>query len=187
MCRFRRGLDARTLPPIRMTGEQSRDRNLIIATLAQALAQQDPEHKIAAMFIDSAFGSPVVERLHVLGYRHVHEVNFGSVHGPDPHDANMRAYMWRQMKEWLLRGALPAKDQRLADDLEGPGYHLNTRDQLVLESKESMQKRGVASPDDGDALALTWAQAVRPDGLQRPMARMADYGGSSLAGGWMGT
>jgi hypothetical protein len=29
----------------------------------------------------------------------------------------------------------------------------------VLESKADMQKRGQASPDDGDALALTFAQA----------------------------
>jgi hypothetical protein len=30
----------------------------------------------------------------------------------------------------------------------------------VLESKVDMQKRGQASPDDGDALALTFAQPV---------------------------
>jgi hypothetical protein len=32
----------------------------------------------------------------------------------------------------------------------------------VLESKTDMQKRGQASPDDGDALALTFAQPVEP-------------------------
>jgi hypothetical protein len=32
----------------------------------------------------------------------------------------------------------------------------------VRESKADMQKRGQASPDDGDALALTFAQAVKP-------------------------
>jgi hypothetical protein len=32
----------------------------------------------------------------------------------------------------------------------------------VLESKADMQKRGQASPDDGDALALTFAQPVAP-------------------------
>jgi hypothetical protein len=31
---------------------------------------------------------------------------------------------------------------------------------LVLASKADMQKRGQASPDDGDALALTFAQPV---------------------------
>jgi hypothetical protein len=33
---------------------------------------------------------------------------------------------------------------------------------LVLESKADMQKRGQASPDNGDALALTFAKAVAP-------------------------
>jgi hypothetical protein len=33
---------------------------------------------------------------------------------------------------------------------------------LILESKADMQKRGQASPDDGDALALTFAQPVEP-------------------------
>jgi hypothetical protein len=32
----------------------------------------------------------------------------------------------------------------------------------VLESKADMQKRGQASPDDGDALALTFAQPAAP-------------------------
>lgn len=47
-------------------------------------------------------------------------------------------------------------------DLTGPGFRHNNRDQLVLESKEDMAKRGIASPDDDDALALTFARAVAP-------------------------
>ena len=52
--------------------------------------------------------------------------------------------------------------RRLATDLAGPGYHINRSNLLVLESKADMQKRGQASPDDGDALALTFAQTVAP-------------------------
>lgn len=155
VCRFRRGLDARAIPPIRITGEQTRDRNLVIAKLAETLKQ----HTIAAMFIDSAFGSPIVERLQVLGFSQVHEVNFGG-ESPDAHQANQRAYQWNKLKDWLLRGAIDPKDARLEADLTGPGFHLNKKDQLVLEAKESMLKRGVASPDDGDALSLTFAQPV---------------------------
>jgi hypothetical protein len=33
---------------------------------------------------------------------------------------------------------------------------------MVVVSKAQMQKRGQASPDDGDALALTFAQPVAP-------------------------
>lgn len=155
VCRFRRGLDGCSIPPIRLTGEQTRDRNRVIAVLAEQLATK----KIAAMFVDSAFGSPIVERLHVLGYTQVHEVNFGGESG-DVHQGNKRAEMWNKMKDWLLRGAIDKQDGRLEADLCGPGFHLDRRDRLILESKESMLKRGVASPDDGDALALTWAFPV---------------------------
>ena len=53
-------------------------------------------------------------------------------------------------------------DEKMAADLAGPGYHINRSNLLVLDSKADMQKRGQASPDDGDALALTFAQSVEP-------------------------
>ena len=163
VCRFRRGNDARSFPPIRLTGEQSRDRGLIVSKLAEALTMTHQGGvNVAAMFVDSAFGAAVVERLHMLGYKHVHEINFGAQSPDQKHDANYRAFMWRRSKEWLLSGAIPARDVRLETDATGPGYHVNQRNQLVLESKADMQARGVASPDDWDALALTFAQKVAP-------------------------
>ena len=69
--------------------------------------------------------------------------------------------MWAKLKDWLIQGAIP-DDQRLETDLAGVGFRHNNRDQLVLESKEDMAKRGLASPDDADALALTFARSVAP-------------------------
>jgi hypothetical protein len=112
------------------------------------------------MFVDSAFGAPIVERLHLLGFENVIEVNFGG-DSPDIHYENQRAYMWAKLKDWLPRGAIDTHPD-LTLGLGGPGYHMNKRNKLVLESKESMQKRGVASPDDADALALTFARPVAP-------------------------
>jgi hypothetical protein len=170
VCRFRRGFDARSVPPIRLTGEQTvaNDRQLVIAKLSDALVTHKPD----AMFIDAAFGAVIVSRLRQMGFTQVHEVNFG---GPasDVHDANMRASMWRSVKDWLPRGCIDPKDQRLAMDLTAPGFHLNQSNKLVLESKESMQKRNVASPDDGDALALTFAMPVRPRTDAKPPQRPA--------------
>lgn len=162
VCRFRRGQDARTIAPIRIPGDASPDfRNRLIGVLAERLRETAPEKRIAAMFIDSAFGSPIVERLHVLGYTNVHEIRFGG-ESPDAHYENQRAYQWGKMKDWLSTGAIDPKDKRLESDLTAPGHHLNRRDRTVLESKESMAKRNVASPDDGDALSLTFAQPVAP-------------------------
>ncbi len=85
-------------------------------------------------------------------------MNFGGK-SPDSHQFNWRAYMWSQMKDWLRHGAIP-DDESLALQLCGPGYHINQANKLVIESKEDMKKRGLASPDDADALALTFAQPV---------------------------
>src|SRR5450631_2114682 len=114
-----------------------------------------------------SFGSPIYERLRALGFNNVFETNFGLVHTPDRSKANMRAYMWDQMKDWLLHGAIHT-DEKIASDLSGPGYHINRSNLLVLESKADMQKRGQASPDDGDALALTFAQPVAPTVKEEP-------------------
>ena len=59
-------------------------------------------------------------------------------------------------------------DEKMAADLAGPWYHINRSNLLVLESKADMQKRGQASPDDGDALALTFAQPVEPAEVEEP-------------------
>ena len=57
---------------------------------------------------------------------------------------------------------------------------------LVLESKADMQKRGQASPDDGDALAPTFAQPVAPAEVEEEDEEEAfgRYTGSSNSG-WM--
>jgi hypothetical protein len=65
------------------------------------------------------------------------------------------------------RRAVP-DDERFAQQLGSPGYHINRSNKLVIEAKQEMQKRGLASPDDADALALTFARAVAPVAPQRP-------------------
>lgn len=165
--RFRRGADARTIPPIRIPGEKVRgDRGPFLARLAEVLTQDYNGQKVAMMFVDSAFGAPYVERLKTMGHSNVEEVRFGS-ESLDFHQANLRAFMWNKLKDWLPTGAIDPKDQRLETDLTSPGYHINRQDKLVIESKADMQKRGVDSPDDGDALALTFAAPVRPSSRSR--------------------
>jgi hypothetical protein len=159
--RFRRGNDARTYKPIRIPGEKVRgDRGPFLAVLAEALRHGVNGVPVNTMFVDSAFGAPYVERLQAMGFRNVHEVRFGS-DSLDAHQANRRAYMWSRMKDWLgNQGCIDPGDTRLEVDLTGPGYHINKQDRLVIESKEDMAKRNVDSPDDADALALTFAAPV---------------------------
>lgn len=188
--RFRRGRDGRTRESMRWTGDQSRDSMRIAAQLAEVLAVTDPDRQVSMMFVDAGFGGPIVDRLRQLGFGNVAEVNFGEA-SPDPHYANMRAFMWCKMRDWLATGAIEGtgkeSGKRLEVDLGGPGYVHNTKDKLLLESKEEMAKRSLASPDDGDALALTFARPVAVP-QKRPESsggRMATPAAAGLASGWV--
>jgi hypothetical protein len=158
--RFRRGLDGdpTDLKPIRIPGEHDPDRSQRVGICSELLRDQRPGRKLAAMFIDSAFGAAIAVRLRALGFQNVFEVNFGAA-SPDPHFLNMRAYMYGKCKEWLLLGGL-ADDDNLCSQLCLPGYHINNSGKLVIESKADIQARGEASPDDADAFCLTLAQGV---------------------------
>ncbi len=115
-----------------------------------------------------------------MGYRNVVDVQFGA-HAPDPKFANMRSFMWGQMREWLKHGAIDASPA-LEIDLTSPGYFHDRQDRLLLESKEQMKKRGVDSPDDADGLALTFAAPVAVHRKPSPPAGPMPTGPT----GWMG-
>ena len=71
---------------------------------------------------------------------------------------------------WRIRTFKPARrGAAMATSIWEPLWHLeraegnggdNRQNQLVIEAKQEMAKRGVASPDDADALALTFAHPV---------------------------
>ena len=96
------------------------------------------------------------------------------------------AMILKYLKDWLLTGAIET-DEKMAMDLAGPGYHINRSNLLVLERKADMQKRGQASPDDGDALALTFAQAVAPAEKEEERDEDEEFGGNRFngPGAWM--
>jgi hypothetical protein len=70
--------------------------------------------------------------------------------------------MWMWLKDWLEDSAgvsIPDSDS-LQADICGPGYKWDSNTRLLLESKDDMRRRGVLSPDEGDAVALTFAEPV---------------------------
>lgn len=165
--RFRKGRDARSIKAIRIPGESTRDAAVMVVKLADLLSTRFDGQKIHTMFIDSAgISGAIGARLRQLGHANVVEVNFGA-DSPDQHYAYMRDYMWGKMKDWLLVGAIDA-DPTLESDLSGPGYTLDNKIRVKLESKKDMKKRGLASTDDGDALALTFAHSIAPKRVAQP-------------------
>jgi len=173
--RFRRGLDAKSIPPIKIRGEEVRDSTKLVSIICDVLGRTYGGHKIHTMFADeTGVGGPIIDRVKQLGHRNIIGIQFGGS-SPDRHFANMRSYMWAQMKEWLDRGAVD-KLEELETDLTGPGFHHDKSDRLILESKENMKQRGLKSPDNGDALALTFAQRVAVGApMKRPEASYSQW------------
>lgn len=80
-----------------------------------------------------------------------------------PGPKNRRAEMWMRSRDWLNQpgGADIPDEGVLQSDACAPTYRYDIRTQhLVLESKEQMRARKVRSPDDWDAIALTFASVV---------------------------
>jgi hypothetical protein len=65
--------------------------------------------------------------------------------------------MWGELKDWLEGDVELPNNQALYDDLVQIKKKSNGNSALRLETKEEMRRRGVKSPDVGDALALTFA------------------------------
>lgn len=134
-------------------------RGLSTTELASIVAARIAEIRPQAVFLDEGgVGAGVVDRLRQLGHQVV-GVNFGSTAG-EARYANKRAEMWGRMRDWLSHGAIPGDDRELADDLVGPQYGYDNKERILLEKKADMKRRGLASPDKADALALTFAEHV---------------------------
>jgi len=93
---------------------------------------------------------------------------------------NLRAELWFKCKAWLenMDVSLP-KDDALYSELVAPRYMFTSSGKIQVESKDSMKKRGVRSPDRADALCLalandhtTMAYGVSASGgWQKPLRR----------------
>ncbi len=178
--RFRRGRDARSIPAIRIPGELTRDPGVLTNRLADVLSGSYGGTPVAMLFLDSAgIAGAVGTRLRALGHTNVLEVNFGA-DSPSTKCRYMRDFMWAEMKDWLLTGAID-KSPRLETDLTAPGLREDKDQRIWLESKKEMKAREVASPDEGDALCLTFAQKVRVG--RRPQVQHAMPQGEL---GWAG-
>ena len=166
--RFRRGRDARSIAPIRIPGRLTADPSVLTNRLAEVLNTSYGGQKVRMLFLDSAgIAGAIGTRLRTLGHQNVLEVNFGA-DSPNPLRRYMRDHMWAEMNEWLLTAGIPKDDRRLEYDLQLPGLRPDPKQRVWLESKEDIKKRTLKmegkskSPDDGDALALTFAQVVLP-------------------------
>jgi len=112
------------------------------------------------MVDDTGLGGGVTDRLHELGHE-VLPVNFGERALDRERFLNCRAELY-----WALRGALkPDSEKRLlipkqwaslAKECTWPRYKIRSDRLIQLEGKDEIKKRKKRSPDEADALALTF-------------------------------
>lgn len=166
--RARRGRDARSIPKKEWRGINTMD-------LAGEVALWCTQNKPDALFVDvGGLGVGVYDRLVQLKVQNVYPVNFGGQGGnvefngtPNIKTANTRARIYADLRGWLEFGCID-DDMDLTSDLTGVQYGFNLDNAIQLEKKEDMKARGLASPDDGDALALTFTFPVQ---TRVPMAQ----------------
>ena len=137
-------------------------RNLDLMQLTGAVkAEYDampPSKRPAEIIVDSnGFGAGVLDRLRELGLP-ARGLNVSERAMAKDTYLNLRAEIWFKMKMYLegMDVSLP-RDDALYAELAAPRYHFTSAGKLQVESKDSMKKRGVASPDRADAVALSLA------------------------------
>jgi hypothetical protein len=146
------------------------DNMALAAYVGQAIA----DFQADAVFIDAGNGAGVIDKLRQMGHE-VTEVHFGG-RASKPRYVNKRAEMWFEMREWLALGAAIPRNTALMQDLAAPIYTFDNQDRVALEAKDDIKKRGLPSPDLGDALALTFAFPVAKErDLRRQAAILAGH------------
>ena len=107
-------------------------------------------------------GAGIVDRLREMNIPHIAVHSGASADENDIYE-NKRAEMWWRMKEWFEDAPCRiVNDSPLISDITAPQPKFTSASKKLLESKKEMKKRGIRSPDGGDALAMTFAYPVHP-------------------------
>lgn len=120
------------------------------------------EEKPESIAIDSiGLGAGVVDRLNELKIAGVEAVNVALPANHRERFANRRAELYWGLRERFRRGdiALP-RNETLCEQLASLRYGHTSGGKILIESKEAMKRRGMASPDHADMLALLFDDAA---------------------------
>lgn len=157
--RFREGQDGAVKKPVILPGSEYRDSTKLVARAIALIEEFKPD----VFFIDeTGVGGAVVDRIRQLRPPcTVIGINFANA-SPDPHYANMRAYMYNNLLEWLKAGGSVGYSEDLLTEMGAIEYTHDRKDREILIPKDEIKKRIGISPDDADALALLVALPVGP-------------------------
>ncbi len=154
----RRGNDGRSIPAEKHSG---------LDTMQTAARAADYCRRVGADAVtvdETGVGAGALDRLRQLLSIPVHGVNNGArpdrltVDGELVH--NKGAELWAAGRSWLKEGGCIEATPGLQREIETREYSYDLNNKIVLEPKDIMVKRGLASPDEADALFLTFAYPV---------------------------
>jgi phage terminase large subunit len=132
----------------------------LMQTVGQVVneAKQDKPEEICIDTI--GLGSGVADRLREMGYN-VRDVNVSESSAMNPNANKLRDELWLSVKSWLETKTVKLPhDETLRHELVAPRYNFTSSGKIVVESKDSLRKRGMRSPDLADSLCLTFAGAA---------------------------
>jgi phage terminase large subunit len=100
----------------------------------------------------------------------VEEMQSGAAARDPERFANTRAEWWWYLRTLFETGEIDIEDdQVLINQLADMRFKVNSRGQILIESKDDMKKRGSGSPDRADALMLTFAPSRYIEGKRFPI------------------
>jgi len=152
--------------------------------VAQYVIEFIEEHEPDATIVDGdGIGAGVIDTLNHRGFsKRLFEFHGGAQANDAAAYFNRRAEVWGLMRDWLKEGAEIPDEAEIESDLTGVQYGFSSKQQIQLERKEDMKKRGLSSPDNGDMLAMTFAVKVMAKPKKEP-PRLSYPG--EMAQSWM--
>ena len=152
--RFRQGRDARSIPPVVLNGVEN-------VGIANKVLELVDKYNPDAVAIDAGNGTGVIDILRRSRVK-VFEVWFGAAAENSAGEfATLGSELWGHVRDWLPGGCIDGSETLFRDLTSRTWKWFGREDgKKILESKKNMAREGVPSPDDGDALALTFYPRV---------------------------
>ena len=94
--------------------------------------------------------------------------------------------MWDEMRDAINAQIELPTDNELLDELCAVEYGFSNKQQIQIEKKEDMKKRGLSSPDCADSLSLTFAEKVIKNKPKPEVNQSRYYESVNASVGWMG-
>ncbi len=150
-------------------------RNLNSVQGANIVAHEWDSFVADGCFVDGTggYGAGWIDHLRHLGRMPIDVQFAGQANDPSRY-ANRRAEMYFETVEWIRRGGALWRSEDLKAALTQTTYAFKG-DRLILEPKEQIKAKIGFSPDEADALVMTFAAPVAAVTRQRPGRHTFEY------------